>query len=808
VSATAGDTNATVTWNPSVTTATAAVASYTVTASPGGASATTANGTTTVAGLANNTAYSFTVVANSASGPSAPSAPSNSVTPIAALPDPPTAVVAYAGNGQAEVTWTAPVHGGTTPIDRYAIIAYPATGPAIGLYVICGWPCNSGVMTGLTNGVSYTFVVYAHNLSSSGFSTPAGSNALTPNANPGPYPVIADFASPGNGDAYVTWSAPITNGGSAVNNYLVQAYDFTSGTAVYVNFVYLSASTTSTIFPGLINGHSYAFVVNAGNPVSYTGVWTGQVTPSATPWPFPVANLIAMAADTAVVLHWDAPSTGPAPTGYEVYQFDLAASGQLTLDANYHTITPDPLTNSLRTFDIVGGLNNSVNGSGYVYAVQALGANGASVPAPAIVAPPARLPASPPNYVVMPSSLLNNVLNPSAVQVAPGDMSAVVSFNATVVGGLLASLGINLDLVAGYSVNVYKSPAGTTQNSGGTLVGNVAVTTVLPSSSCSTGSPSDPPQVGPVPGPCVVINASSLGGTPLVNGTSYYFEVVAKTAVVVPGGAPASTSIVPAGKPFPRRSPALLAWPRRAARPWSASPRRWPRPPPQPERPATTDSPSFPTRSPRRLSMPPSPMPGRSAPPSTSTPTARPAPATPPRWAPQQVPVPPPMAQAAEVSITEPPTTSPSPPPTSSAPPTPRLSRSSGLRGFPSLRSMPPPAKTQATSRPPSPGARQPPSPTGYRATTAAPSPATPSPHPRVGPRPPRRAAAPAQRPPRSTSPAWRPAPTRSASPPPTASAEVRSLRHRIRSPSPAGHPLPPTRDSRSAGRDLLLPPR
>jgi streptogramin lyase len=114
------------------------------------------------------------------------------ITAVAA-PDAPTAVSAIAGNGQATVSWSAPVEDGHAAITSYAVAASGAGAPS------CTW--TSGPLecslTGLANGTSYTFTVTATN--SAGTSpTSAPSDAITPTApaTPTPTPTPTPTATP------------------------------------------------------------------------------------------------------------------------------------------------------------------------------------------------------------------------------------------------------------------------------------------------------------------------------------------------------------------------------------------------------------------------------------------------------------------------------------------------------------------------------------------------------------------------------------------------------------------------------------
>lgn len=113
--------------------------------------------TGTVTGLANgHWAYAI-VYSHTASGWGGSAYTAAAV--MVGTPAAPGNVVATKGSGQATVTWS-PASGGA--VDGYALLAFDSNGYAYRYAYPCA-TCTSGTVTGLTNGTTYTIMVYAHN---------------------------------------------------------------------------------------------------------------------------------------------------------------------------------------------------------------------------------------------------------------------------------------------------------------------------------------------------------------------------------------------------------------------------------------------------------------------------------------------------------------------------------------------------------------------------------------------------------------------------------------------------------------------
>ncbi len=353
-----GNASVSLNWTAPTVTGGSAITGYVVTPYIGGVAQATQTfnstaTTQTVTGLTNGTAYTFTVAAINAIGTSAASAQSGAVTP-ATVPGAPTIGTATFGNASATVTWTAPANNGGAAITGYVVTPYK--GGFAQATQTFNSTATTEIVTGLTNGSSYTFKVAAINSVGTGAQS-AASNAVTPATVPGAPTITATV--PANTSVAITWTAPASNGGSAITAYVVTPY--IAGVAQATQ-TFNSTATTETV-TGLTNGTAYTFKVAAINAIG-TGsqsAASGSATPATTPGAPTIGTATAGVGSATVT--WTAPANngGAAITGYVVTPYKAGVAQAIV---NF---------GSAATTETVTGLANN---TAYTFAVAAVNGMG------------------------------------------------------------------------------------------------------------------------------------------------------------------------------------------------------------------------------------------------------------------------------------------------------------------------------------------------------------------------------------------------------------------------------------------------
>ncbi len=462
ISAVAGDAQATVSWTAPSSDGGSPITGYTVSTSVGSHTCSWTSGplTCTVTGLTNGTRYIFKVRATNALGTGFYSDWPNSATP-ATTPGVPASISAVAGDAQATVSWTAPASNGGSSITGYTVTSSPGDRT-------CSWSTGalSCVVTGLTNGTSYTFTVRATNAAGTGSATDASSAVTPTGAATEPSAPNAVEATAGDAQATVSWSAPTSDGGSAITSYTVTSSP---------DALTCTSSTTSCTVTGLTNGTAYTFTVTATNAIgdSTASSPSSAVTPTATSTPtVPGAPTDASAAagDSQATVSWNSPldDGGSAITSYTV----TASPDGATCTSTVTVPEDDTCT--------VTGLTN---GTAYTFTVTATNAIGDST-------------ASSPSSAVTPSATSTPTAPgaPTDVMATAGDGKVTVSWNSPVDDGGSAITAYTATASPGGATCSYTvaQPETDTCSITGLTNGTAYTVTVTATNAVGDSSPSSP----------------------------------------------------------------------------------------------------------------------------------------------------------------------------------------------------------------------------------------------------------------------------------------------------------------------------
>lgn len=261
--------------------------------------------TFTLNGLTQNTSYTFSATATNIVGISTSVSASSIIS--SSVPSAPTNVVAAASDSSCILSFTAPSINGGTPITGYTAISSP--GGIVTNFVAGVSGTTRTIVTGLTNGTSYTFTITAKNAIGSGPSS-SPSNPVTPAGKP-VAPTTITATSNENGQSTVTFSGQNLNG-STLTNYTVTAIP-SSGTAITA-----TGNATPIIVTGLTNGTQYTFNVTI---TTANGSATSTATTPATPSgkPDKITSVTPTPGSKLVTLTFPQPNTNGSPiTSYTI----------------------------------------------------------------------------------------------------------------------------------------------------------------------------------------------------------------------------------------------------------------------------------------------------------------------------------------------------------------------------------------------------------------------------------------------------------------------------------------------------------
>ncbi len=499
VAGTAGNTQVSLSWTAPASNGGSTVTDYVVQFSSNGGSTwstfadgTSASASATVTGLTNGTSYTFRVSATNAAGTGATSTVSAAVVPRT-VPGAPTSVVGTAGNSQVSLSWTEPVSTGGSAFTDYVVQFSSNGGSTWSTFVDGTSTSTSATVTGLTNGTSYVFQIAAVNdAGTSSYST--ASSSVTPRTVPGAPTSVVGTA--GNSQVSLSWTAPASNGGSAVTDYVVEYLPSGGSWTTFADGTSTSPSATVT---GLTNGTSYTFRVSATN-VAGTGA-TSTVSAAVVPRTVPGAptSVVGTAGNSQVSLTWSAPaSTGGSVITDYVVQF--SSNGGST----WSTFADGTSTSTSAT---VTGLTN---GTSYVFQVAAVNVAGTG------------------SY-----STESNAATPATTAGAPTSVSAVIGAASATVS--------------------WTAPA----SNGGAAITDYVIQFSANSGSWTTFADG-------------TSTSASATVTGLTNGTNYTFRVAAVNSAGTGTYSTASSSVTPVTTPGVPTSAAASTGARQATISWTA----------------------------------------------------------------------------------------------------------------------------------------------------------------------------------------------------------------------------------------------
>ncbi|MFM9083681.1 MAG: fibronectin type III domain-containing protein, partial [Actinomycetota bacterium] len=322
----------------------------------------------TVTGLVNGAVHWFRVKAVNSAGTGAASNTANATPFAPVVPGAPRSLVATAGTQRVTLTWIAPLTDGGAAITDYVIDVSTNLGSTWVRAADAVSTATSALISPLSPGVTHTFRVAAVN--SVGTGTFSGSVSAIPWAPNAPSVPRSLGASSQLNALYVSWTAPSSDGGAAIDAYLVD-WSVDGGTT-WQGLVTLSSGTRWTTLSPLTGGTAHVVRVRATNGFGTSPAATVSATPTAPSVPSVPRSLWVNAGYNSASLYWMRPSSngGSAVTGYRIeWSTDAGATWpNSTVVASTQTST--------RIDSLVGGQWHHFR----VVAINAIGASAPTAP--------------------------------------------------------------------------------------------------------------------------------------------------------------------------------------------------------------------------------------------------------------------------------------------------------------------------------------------------------------------------------------------------------------------------------------------
>lgn len=354
-----------------------------------------------ISGLSNGTTYYIQLRAINILGNGISSAVLSTNTNPYTVPSAPSIISLSPTNGGVTVGWTAPSSNGGREVTEY-FVEYSSNSGSTWSTPESAGNNLSKLVSGLSNGTSYIFRVYANNLRGDG-PVSSSSSSVVPFTIPSPPTSLA--STEGDTTLSIAFAAGF-NGGNAITNY---KYSTSTDGSNYTAFTALSPADNATpvTISGLTNGTTYYVKLKAVN-VAGDSAESSALSTNTNPYGVPgVSTINSLTPDNGqVTVGWTAASpNGRAVSKYYVqYSSNNGSTWSSSIDAG------------VNLSKVVTGLSNGTEYKFRVYAENLRGAG--SFSATSSGSTPRTVPAAP-------------TITSSSV----GDQSYTVNWSANGTGG-------------------------------------------------------------------------------------------------------------------------------------------------------------------------------------------------------------------------------------------------------------------------------------------------------------------------------------------------------------------------------------